>query len=109
MNVGVSLENEPRGYANLDSNGKNMTVFLANVVELLPYLGSEFLPFESIEELFEEWVIHELIHKFTMITTGEKLVDGWHIVLCHSFGSDKNCSCPVDCFWREVYSKEELK
>lgn len=104
MKIDVSLEKEPRGYACLCADGETLIIFLDSVTELLPYLGSKYLPFQKFEDLIEEWVIHEIIHKITEIQD-DKIIDGWHIVLCHLFNPKmKECKCPIDCFWRDVYN-----
>lgn len=102
MNIDFSLESEPRGYYMcLHNNGEDATLFLANVTELLPYFNTECFPFSSIEDLIKEWVVHELIHKFTELKE-DKIIDRWHIVLCHLLGGKTDCNCPIDCFWRSI-------
>ena len=99
MKFCYSLDYEPRGYAHLQNN--TITFFLSSFSRI-PF-GIESCPFENIGELIEELMIHELIHKITSEKSEEK-VDGWHTLYCRLMSGRKECNCPIDCFWRDVYS-----
>jgi len=101
--INVSLENPSTGYACLHRGNKKVTLFLGAIAELFPYLGSEFLPFQNLEEIIEEIVIHELIHKFTGVIE-DKIIDSWHRLLCNLYPK-YHCTCPINCFWRDSYDK----
>jgi hypothetical protein len=37
----------------------------------------------------------------------DKILDGWHILLCRQdnlhIEQARDCRCPIDCFWRDMY------
>jgi len=101
VNINVSLNNEPRGYACIHIATDTVTLFLNSISELFPHLNSMYFPFITIEDIIEEFIIHETIHKMIRIRD-DRIIDGWHMVLCHLLSGLKECKCPISCFWRDT-------
>ena len=97
MNHEVSLE-EARGYASYTITIDLMILWLGSISHLLDQFDTEGFPFDNFEDLVAELTVHECIHKM-FPTINEKLVDGWHVVLCRRM-SGLTCDCPISCFWR---------
>lgn len=99
------LNFEPRGYAHVfEENNIIKCIFYLGSICTIP-LYSDYSPFETIEEILEELIIHELIHLITNIKD-DKVIDRWHILLCWLdnnswMNKERRCKCPIDCFWRE--------
>jgi hypothetical protein len=97
--VDFVIRDEPRGHAHFVHG--TVTIFLAKQACELLSLPSEYFPFQGVECLIEELVVHELIH----ILTGEEMdhvVDSWHMLLCRMLSNRARCDCPIDCFWQSL-------
>lgn len=100
--VDFSLKkHEPRGIACCNYLTGDMTLFLSNFELIFRECGE----FSSEEELIEELVIHELLG--LILDHGkysDREIDFWHVIICRldnqHLKEAKDCSCPIDCFWR---------
>jgi hypothetical protein len=105
--VDFSLETEVRGHANINSKTGELTIFLFTI-ELDKKDNPLISYFEDVGELIDEIVTHELLH---MILGGltDKILDGWHRLICRQdnwhIEQARTCSCPIPCFWRDMYIK----
>jgi len=74
----------------------------------LLHIPREYFPFNTIEELFEELTIHEILHRITNIEK-DSFIDSWHMLECRLLNNLQRCNCPIDCFFRDCLAEEEAK
>jgi len=71
-----SLEQEAQGHANI-IDGK-VTIYLPTLSSLL-VTPEEYFPFNTIEKLLDELIIHEVLHMITGISD-DHIIDSWHML-----------------------------
>lgn len=102
--IALSLD-DAEGHACLTPEN-DVIIFLPTLVDLFD-ISREYFPFHTIEELFEEFTIHELLHSITNVEPGcaanlkDSIIDSWHILACRLLSNVQRCDCPIDCFFRD--------
>lgn len=95
--IELSLDNA-KGHAHL-TRGNNVVIYLPTLTGLL-HTPREYFPFNTIEELFEELTVHELLHIITKVKK-DSIIDSWHMFECRLLNNLQRCNCPIDCFFRD--------
>ncbi len=111
--IELSLKNA-HGHAML-TRENNVVIYLRTLKRLLsqPELSKigvvpGYFPFHGIEELIEEFVIHELLHAILPDVMDDYFLDSWHVLECRLRNNLQGCNCPIDCFFRDSIEEERI-
>lgn len=101
VDFSLGMPKEKDGIASVNWQTGELTIFLMNFEKAAELLGKD-------EDAIDELVIHEILH-LELGGLTDKIIDFWHVLICRLDNPDlpqaRDCSCPITCFWRDVYSK----